>query len=155
MEEKNTIFDYITGTFATYGVMVSVFILLGLILGNYIGDYSSLFRFGAEGLSIPTLLQLLLLAALTTLAQSIFLTDRWIKNMTIFLRKTLFFIIVMVLIAVLIVLFDWFPVNDLKAWVGFFLSYTVSMTISVMVTRLRERAENDKMQEALDKYNKR
>ncbi|MGI6315227.1 MAG: hypothetical protein ACOX17_00900 [Christensenellales bacterium] len=152
MEEKKTVFDYIAGGLAVYGVMVTVFVLLSLILGDYVGDYSSLFRYGADGLSVPTLLQLLLLAAMITLARIVFLTGRWIKNMSGLLRNALFFLTILAVIAVLIVLFGWFPINEPRAWLGFILSYTVSMVLSVVVTGLRERAENKRMQAALRKY---
>ena len=154
MESKKTVFNYISDVFTMYGVIVSVYILLSLIVGDYVGDYSSLFRLGSAGLSTATLLQLLLLASIIVIAQNIFLADRWIKNMTVVLRNVLFFLTIMVATAVLIVLFDWFPVNDLKAWGGFFLSFTISTLISGLLSRLKERAENDSLQAALDKYNR-
>ncbi|NLZ26635.1 MAG: hypothetical protein GX884_03545 [Chloroflexi bacterium] len=154
MESKKTIFNYISDVFTMYGVIVSVYILLSLIVGDYVGELSSLFRLGSAGLSTATLLQLLLLASIIVIAQNIFLADRWIKNMTVVLRNVLFFLTIMVATAVLIVLFDWFPVNDLKAWGGFFLSFTVSTLISGLISRLKERAENDSLQAALEKYNK-
>jgi len=154
MESKKTIFNYISDVFTMYGVIVSVYILLSLIVGDYVGELSSLFRLGSAGLSTATLLQLLLLASIIVIAQNIFLADRWIKNMTIVMRNMLFFLTIMVATAVLICLFDWFPVKDLKAWGGFFLSFTVSTLISGLISRLKERAENDSLQAALEKYNK-
>lgn len=154
MESKKTIFNYISDVFTMYGGIVSVYILLNLIIGDYVGDYSSLFRLGSAGLSTATLLQLLLLASVIVIAQNIFLADRWIKNMTVVLRNVLFFLTIMIATAVLIVLFDWFPVNNLKAWGGFFLSFTISTLISGLLSRLKERAENASLQAALDKYNR-
>ncbi len=55
----------------------------------------------------------------------------------------------------MIVAFGWFPVRDVRAWVGFIISYAISMITAAFITRLKERAENSKMQEALDKYNRR
>lgn len=152
MEERNTVFDYISKVFAIYGIMVVIFILFSLLIGNSIGDYSSLFILGDRGLSTATLLQLLLLAGIITIAQSVFLTDRWIKKMAITLRNVLFYLVSMLTIVVLILLFKWFPINDPKAWIGFFISFTISVSISVVITRLRERTENNKMEAALKKY---
>lgn len=154
MESKKTIFNYISDVFTMYGVIVFVYILLSLIVGDYVGDFSSLFRLGSAGLSTATLLQLLLLASIIVIAQNIFLADRWIKNMTVVLRNVLFFLTIMVATAVLIVLFDWFPVNNLKAWGVFILSFTISTLISGLLSRLKERAENASLQAALDKYNR-
>ncbi len=80
MESKKTIFNYISDVFTMYGVIVFVYILLSLIVGDYVGDFSSLFRLGSAGLSTATLLQLLLLASIIVIAQNIYLADRWIKK---------------------------------------------------------------------------
>ena len=155
MEEKKTIFNYIRQAFAIYGIMVMVFIIFSLVIGDITEGYSNLFAFGKKGLSIPTLCELFLLAVVITLAQVTFMTDRWIVNLSLIKRNVLFFLSVMVAMVIMIVVFKWFPVGDTFAWIGFVISYALSMIISMLLTRLKEKAENSKMQEALDNYNKR
>ena len=65
----------------------------------------------------------------------------------------LFFVSVLIVIIFMIVAFNWFPTRDMTAWLGFIISYALSMIISAHITILKERAENTKMQEALDEYN--
>ena len=60
---------------------------------------------------------------------------------------------VFVVMIIMIIVFNWFPTDDITAWIGFIVSYAVSMLFSVIITKIRERTENAKMQEALDKYN--
>ena len=127
--------------------------LFCMLIGEDTAGYSTLFIMGDSGLSTATLAQLLLLAVLITVAQVIFLTDRLIVTMAMPLRNVLFFLSILAVIVILIMAFGWFPLNDAKAWAGFLISFVLSMLISVMVTRLKECAENAKMQEALDKYN--
>lgn len=55
---------------------------------------------------------------------------------------------------VFVIVFSWFPIGDIKAWIGFLLSFAVCSCIGVFVGRMREQAENKKMEEALDKYRK-
>ena len=155
MEEKKTIFNYISQAFATYGIIVLVFVVFNILLGDVAGDYSALFALGKDGMSIPVLLELLLLAIMITFAQVLFLTDKWIENMSMVIRYVLFFGTVMIVMIVMIIVFNWFPIGDMYAWGGFVISYTVSMITSALLTRLKERTENSKMQEALDKYNRR
>ena len=155
MEEKKTVFYYIRQVFATYGFIVSAFIIMGILIGDRAKGYADLFSMGNAGLSMPILLELLLLAVIITLAQVAFLTDVWIMNMSMMIRNVLFFVSVLIVIVLMIVAFNWFPVRDMTAWLGFIISYALSMIISSLVTRLKERAENSKMQEALDKYNRR
>ena len=154
MEENKTIFNYIGQVFSTFGIIVTIFIVFGLLIGESSGEYSSLFRLGREGLTIATLLQLLLLSFVITISQVVFQTDKWIKNMMILWRNILFFLVIMLAIVFMVVLFGWFPLSDFKAWIGFFLSYTVSMMISILVSGIKERAEDRRMQEALEKFNK-
>ncbi len=155
MEEKKTIFYYIRQAFATYGIIVLVFVVFNILLGDVAGDYSALFALGQDGMSIPVLLELLLLAIMITFAQVLFLTDKWIVNMSMIIRYVLFFGTVMIVMIVMIIVFNWIPIGDMYAWGGFVISYTVSMITSALLTRLKERTENSKMQEALDKYNRR
>ncbi|MCR5269195.1 MAG: DUF3021 family protein [Lachnospiraceae bacterium] len=152
MEEKKTVFTYIGQVFASYGVMVVIFMIFSALIGERTGDYSSLFCLGRDGLTLATLSQLLLLALIITVARILFLSDACIKNMQLFVRNLLFFLTVMIALVLFVILFGWFPVNDLFAWLGFFVCYTISMLISVMIIRLKEKSENRKMQDALDQY---
>lgn len=152
MEEKKTVFNYISQLFATYGVIVVIFIVFSLVIGNGADKYSALFSYKDAALGIPTLLQLLLLALFITLSQVLFLTDRMIKGMSMVLRYIFFFISIMLVMIIMTVIFKWFPVDDPKAWCGFFISFVISMVISALLTRLAEKSENRKMQEALDKF---
>lgn len=155
MEEKKTVFYYVRQAFATYGVIVLVFAIMSIVIGERTKDYAALFSMGNAGMSMPILMELLLLAVIITLAQVVFLTDTWIMNMSLMIRNVLFFVSVLIVIVFMIVAFHWFPARDMTAWLGFIISYALSMIISALITRLKERAENTKMQEALDKYNRR
>lgn len=153
-DKKRIIFGFISRLFATYGGCVVAFLIMSCIIGDAAAGYTPLFEIGRKGLTIDTLAQLILLSVFITIAQDIFLTDMIIKDMNIILRKIIFFILIMVVMVGMILLFKWFPVTDVKAWIGFGVSYTVCMGISTLITRLNEINENTKMQEALDNFNK-
>ena len=155
MEEKKTVFNYINHAFAIYGIIVVIFMVFSLIIGESTEGYSTLFLLGDKGLTIATLSELLLLSVIITVFQAIFLTDKWIKNMAIVLRHILFFLCVMITTIIMALAFSWLPVNDIKSWIYFFICFIISCILSVAITRVKECAENKKMQEALEKYNKR
>lgn len=155
MDEKKTIFNYISHAFAIFGIIVAIFMIFSLIVGRSTEGYSSMFSLGKEGLSISTLAQLLLLSGIITIVQVAFLTDRLIKNMTIVKRYILFFLSVMIVTVIMIIAFEWFPIYDIIAWVYFFICFVLSCFISTFITKLKERAEDSRMQEALEKYNNR
>ena len=109
MDDRKTIFDYIKQLFTTYGIMVVIFIVTNLIIGNEARSLSTLFALGSAGLSTATLLQLFFLAAIITVAQNIFLSDILIKNLALIVRNILFFVTVMAASTLFIVFFGWFP----------------------------------------------
>ena len=115
MEDRKNIFDYIKQLFTSFGIVVLLFIIINLIIGNEAGSVSSLFAIGSTGLSTATLLQLLFLVLIITVAQNIFLSDLVIKNMSLVVRNILFFATIMVAITVFAVIFGWFPLNNIAA----------------------------------------
>lgn len=151
MEQNKTIFSYIGQVFATYGIIVTIFIVFSILIGERACGVSSLFSLADEGLAINTLLQLLLMTVIINLSQNLFLTDRWIKNMPMIIRNILFFATVCVVIVVFAFLFEWFPVKDYKAWIGFAVSFVICTIISVGISKLEENAQNKKMEQALEK----
>ena len=152
MEEKKTIFSYISQMFATFGIIMLIFVIFALIIGNPAKEYSSLFALGSEGFAIGTILQLLSLSAIITFLQDIFLTDGVIKTMPMIARNICFFALTTAVCAGYIVIFKWFPLNDILAWVGFIVSFAVCSALAVGISKLKEKAEDKKMEKALEKY---
>jgi hypothetical protein len=154
MDDNKNIFDYIKQLFTSFGIVVLLFIVINLIIGDDAGSVSSLFALGAKGLSTATLLQLLILVLIITAAQNIFLSDLVIKNMALVVRNILFFATIMAAITIFAVVFGWFPLNNVAAWIGFIVSFAVCTVISSIIMRLEENAENKKMQDALNRLKK-
>ena len=154
MEDKKNIFDYIRQLFAIYGVMVLIFIVINLIIGNEAGSVSTLFALGSKALSTATLLELFLLGVIVTISTEHLPdgssdqehgTDRQqypvLCNDTG--RDNRF-----------CSMFGWFPLNNPAAWIGFIVSFSVCAAVSAFIMRLEENAENKKMQEALNRLKK-
>ena len=152
MEDNKTIFSYIGELFSTYGIIMLMFVILNLILGDIAKGYTSFFEFGSGSFSTNTMLQLFLLSVIICIARNLFLTDKWIKSMPIVARNLAFFITVTVTIIIFVFLFAWFPADDITAWIGFIVSFAVCSTIGVLTSKLKERAENKKMDQALEKF---
>ena len=124
-EEKKTVFDYLGQIFMLYGMTVCIFIVFSLTIGDYAKEASQLFSLGDEGLRFSTLLQLLGMATLITLIRNLFFTDILIKNMSVVKRAICMLIGIIVMIIAFVVAFDWFPVNKIEAWIGFFVSFGI------------------------------
>ena len=139
---------------STFGIILLLFVLFGLTIGDSAKEYSSLFTLGSQDFSTATILQLFLLSVIISLAQITFLTDRWIQNLALILRNILFFTTVILTIVIFVILFDWFPIDDLSAWAGFALSFAACTAASVAISRLKEKTENKKMEQALGRMQK-
>ena len=154
MEDKKTIFNYISQLFAIYGIVIAIFVAINLIVGNEVGSVSTLFALGSTGLSTKTLIELFVLVVIVTIDDNVFHTDLLIKNMSLIVRNILFFAVILVTIIVFAVVFGWFPLDNVLSWIGFIVSFSVCAVFSAIHMRLEENAENKKMQEALNKLKK-
>ena len=72
--------------------------------------------------------------------------------MSIPVRNTLFFLAITVAIIIFVTVFKWFPLFDIKAWIGFVVSFALCSSIAIVIGRLKENAENRKMEQALDRF---
>lgn len=54
-------------------------------------------------------------------------------------------------IALFAAVFQWFPVNQIKPWLMFFICFFVCASVSVLVSVLKEKSDNRKMQAALER----
>ena len=151
MDKKPTIFDYLSQVFMIFGITILVLNIFCLIFGELANEFSSIFTLGSEGLSVETMLQFLLAIAITIVFRSIFMTDLIIKKMPLLARIIVLFAAAFLNIMVFVIVCGWFPVNNLLAWIMFIISFAVSCTLSTLVSILRERTENKRLAEALDK----
>ena len=155
MEDNKTIFNYIGQVFTTFGIMILIFVALAAVVGEKVEGFGSLFELGEKGLALGTILQLLALSVIITVCQAILFTDKLIKSLSIVARNVAFYVAITVVIAAFVVIFNWFPINDFLAWIGFIISFAICSTIGVFISRMKEKAEDRKMNKALERYNNR
>lgn len=153
MEEKKTIFDYLAQMMILYGCTVLIFILFGVLIGEEARELSTLFALGGNGIAYSSLIQLFVMMIFITGFQFLFFSDAVIKNMGLVKRIVCMLIAVIATVVIFVLIFDWFPVSEAKAWIGFALSFGVCFCISVGVISLKEKTENREMEEALRRMN--
>ena len=151
MKKNNTIFDFVGQIFMIFGFTVICLNIFCILFGEDAREYSSIFQLGGSGLSTGTMFQFLLEAVFIVILREIFFTDRLIKKISIGVRTAGMFLSVIVTIIVLVYLFDWFPVDMWLPWLCFFISFGISAGVSTAVSVLKERTENKKMEEALQR----
>lgn len=155
MEEKKTLFDYIGQILIIFGFSIICLMIFCCLFGIGAKGYSSIFELGAKGLTVSTMAQFLLTSTIIVLFRAIFFSDELIKNLSITCRTIGMFISVVAMIMLFVWWFDWFPVNDLEPWIMFFVSFGISTAGGIAITTIKERMENKKIQEALEKMQER
>ena len=151
MRKKDTVFDYIEQIFKVFGFTLICLCAFCILFGEGAKEFSSIFALGKNGLSISTMLQFFLSAVIIITLRFIFFTDKLIKKLPLAVRTILMFASVLLFIVLFSILFGWFPVNMWKPWVMFFLCFGISTTISTLVSIGKEKVENAKMDEALQR----
>lgn len=151
MLKKKTIFDFFGNVFMVYGVSVLILAVLCYFVGNEASEVSTMFGVDGKGLRPETLFQFLGIVVLLVAYEWLFLTDLLIKNWPLLVRTICMFVSVIVSVGVFATLFGWFPVNMPRAWAAFLVSFFICATVSICVSVLKEKSENRKMQEALDR----
>ena len=151
MNGKDTIFDYLAQILTVWGVSILSICVLGCCFGEAAQGGSTIFQLGKAGISTSTLLQFLALSVVITSLKFLFFTDVFIKNLRIMVRTVLMFVCIILSIALFAGIFAWFPVNQIKPWIMFFICFFVCAFFSVLVSLLKEKSDNKKMQEALER----
>lgn len=149
MKEKKSIFDYIGQIFMVYGFSIICLCVFCILFGESAKRYSSMFEFGDQALSKWTLLQFLLVSVVIITLRYLFFTDMLIKKASVTMRTIGMFASVILVIVLCVKCFGWFPVNELKPWILFFICFGVSAGVSTAAFTIKEKTENKKMEEAL------
>lgn len=151
MIRKSSVFDYLANVMFVYGIAIISLCLFCVLFGEDAAEVSSMFRLGSAGISIDTLMQFLLFAVILSGLRWLFFTDRIIRNLSIAFRTIWMFVCIIVLMGVFAAVFQWFPVDMAMPWVMFFVCFFIYASVSVGVSVLKEKSDNKKMQEALER----
>lgn len=154
MEERKTIIDYIEQVMKIFGFSIVMLNIFCILFGESAKDFSGMFALGKEGLRVVTMLQFLTLAVWIVFCRFLFFTDIIIKNMGTVWRTFCMIGAILVVMVIYITAFQWFPKDEWLPWVMFVLSFFICFVVSLAVMAFKERIENKRMEEALEKMKK-
>lgn len=154
MEEKKTIFDYLAQVLVVFGFGMLMLNIFCLAFGNSARNFSAMFELGNQGIPVAIAFQFLCVSVLIVGARFIFFTDAFIKKMAVWLRTVCMLTTVVMIIAAFVIVFHWFPANMWQPWAMFFICFGISFLGSYLVTAIKEKTENRRMEEALQRLKK-
>ncbi len=152
MDKKNGLLDYLSQVFMNFGITVVILNVFCMIFGEEAQTVSTLFQLGGDGLAISTMMQFLLTIALIDGLRVVLMTDLLIKKMPLAARIVAMFTSVFGITVAGVILFGWFPVEDVMAWVMFVGCFVVSCAISTGISIIAEKQENKKFEDALKRF---
>lgn len=151
MEEKKTLFAYLAQVFVIFGFSILVLNIFCLMFGNSAQEISTMFALGSRGIPAGICFQFLCISVLVVAARFVFFTDTLIRNMPIWLRTICMLATVIVVIVAFTITFRWFPADMWQSWAMFLLCFGISFLSSCFVMAIKEKMENRKMANALQK----
>lgn len=152
MKENKSIFYYLTQTMVVFAFTILILNLLAVFVGEDAKQVSSIFSLGSAGISAETALQFLLSSAILTGLRFLFFSDAVDLKMPLWLRCLCMLGSALMVLAVFILVFRWFPANELPYWALFLLCFLLSCAGSVLMVVLKEKAENRQMEKALRRF---
>lgn len=151
MEERKTVFDYMGQIFVTFGFSIVVLNIFCVLVGEDAREISTIYSMGKEGLAVSTMMQFFGVSVCITALRAFFFTDKIIKRMSVAMRSVCMLTSIVVIVVICAVIFDWFPVAMWQSWAGFFITFALCFVGSLFLMTLKERTENRKMEEALQR----
>lgn len=152
MEKKKTIFDYVGQVIVIFGITTLILNVFCILFGESAKEISTLFTMGSNGISVSTSFQFLLVSIIVVALRFLLFTDNIIKNMSLPVRTGSMYVAIILTILIMNWLFGWFPTDMWQAWLGFILSFAVCSVVSTITVLVKDKLENDKMQDALNKF---
>ncbi len=154
MLKKRTIFDFFANVLIIYSISIISILTFCFVFGERAKDVSTIFQLGNKGISINTMLEFLALSIFISGMKWLFFTDIIIKKLSLTIRTVFMFGIVIIFVGIFAAIFKWFPVTMPLPWIMFFICFFICTAISIIITTLKDKSENKKMEEALERLKK-
>ncbi len=145
MEDRKHFTVYFGQVFTIFGITLLVIAVICSVVGEEAQEYSTMFAMGSRAVPLDTVFQYLLSSACIVFLRFIFFSDIWLKKTGVAKRTVSMCASVIILIGVFAWLFGWFPVDDLKCWISFLVSFGICFAVSAVGSVWKERAENQRL----------
>ena len=149
------IYKFITQVLVIFSVTLLFITFNGIFLGEAAKGYSTMFRLGNKGIAFDTILQVLLSSIVISIINYVFFSEKIFKNMMTLWKSILMIISIVVAIVIFIICFEWFQINLVEAWIGFFVSFGGFFLVSTAIMVTKTKREARKYDELLVSYKKR
>ncbi len=149
------IYKFISQVLIIFSVTLLFITFNGIFAGESAREYSTMFSLGSKGIAFDTVLQVLLSSIIVSLINNIFFSEKLFKNMMTLWKSVLMIVTIIIVTVIFVICFEWFPINLIEAWVGFFVSFGGFFLVSTVIMVTKTKREAKKYDELLESYKKR
>jgi magnesium-transporting ATPase (P-type) len=129
-------FSVIMMTITVAGMLISRF-------GVNNQNTDSLFSFDGNGLSYGTILQFAAFSAIVALFSVLLFDERFSSKLRFISRIFFFMLVIMITASFFVIVFNWFPLDDVFAWLSFAALTIICFAISFGLTMLKIKRERE------------
>ena len=133
---------------AIFSLSIIAITIAGMLVGLYdqnIRHVSSLFTLG-NGLQYSTILQIAGFALIIAFFAVLLFSEHSQTRIRFLFRGFLLLSVALVTTSIFALIFNWFPANDIRAWLAFIFCTIGSFTVSFALTLLKLRLEEKSIQ---------
>jgi len=114
-------------------------------------NVTNLFVFN-DGLSYTTIVQITVLTLILSVFVLLLFSENFTFKLRFFWRFCLLLLAVFFTTAVFIIVFNWFPINDLSSWLTFLLFSAICFIVVILWVLIKKRLESKKINSLLKNY---
>ncbi len=153
MEHQNhNKLSFITQVLVLFAVNILFLCLIASVVGDDAGKISTMYQLGSKGLPIKTILEFLLSSFAIITLKTLFFSEKLFKSMLTLWRTVLLLFSVLVCMVLFIIVFDWFPLDNLYSWTGFFVCFGGGFISCSAFMIIKTKIENSIYDQQLSHY---
>ena len=159
-EKKNV--SLITGYLREFANIFTLLVLSISLTGIFISFFypetqnlSAIFALGREGLPYTAIMQSVGFALIMAFVSRILFSGYFSNKLTFMWRYFLFFLATLITTSVFSIIFKWFPVNNLRAWLIFIPVFFIFFTAAIVFSLILLKIEDKKYNRLLENYKSR
>jgi len=126
----------------------------GILIGlndDDLRDVSTLFALGS-GLQYSTILQIAAFSLIVAIFSVLLFSEHIQAKINFLFRGFLLLLLTLATTSIFVLAFNWFPSNDMRAWLGFVFCYIGSFLVSFALTLFILKLEGKKYTKLLEDY---
>ena len=157
-KEKNNV-PIITGFLREFATIFTLIVLCMSLAGKFISIYaheiwnlSTIFALGGTSLPYTTIMQSAVYALIMAIVSRFLFSGYIITKISFIWRYFIFFLVTLLTTSVFAIVFNWFPVGIVQAWLVFIPIFFVFFAIAIGLSIVLLKFEDKKYNRLLEKY---